>query len=114
RILPRPRDIVYFCNSAITVAINRRHARILADDILEAEKVYSQFAFEALLVEGTSLGIDLEEVLYEFAGGEPIIPQDEVAAALKRAGVVDADASEVIELLRSLSFLGVEVKDGEF
>lgn len=114
RILPRPRDIVYFCNAAITVAINRRHGKIHADDILEAEKVYSQFAFEALLVEGTSLGIDLEGVLYEFAGGDAIVSREEVNDALMRAGVSESDAEETLELLRSLSFLGVEVKDGEY
>jgi len=51
RILPRPRDIVYFCNAAITTAVNRRHTRIEEDDIFEAERIYSQFSFEALLVE---------------------------------------------------------------
>jgi hypothetical protein len=68
RILPRPRDIIYFGNAALTTAINRHHAMVTQDDIAMADETYSRFAYEALVVESDAQGFDLEEVLYEFAG----------------------------------------------
>jgi hypothetical protein len=114
RILPRPRDIVYLANAAITTAINRRHQRIESEDIEEAEKIYSQFAFEALLVEDEALGVPLETTLYEFAGSAPIVSESELEAILTAAGLAGAEHDHVIETLRVLSFLGVETRDGEF
>ncbi|PZE94807.1 hypothetical protein DEI95_05130 [Curtobacterium sp. MCBD17_008] len=68
RTLPRPRDFIYFANAALTTAINRKHSVISAGDVTTAEKQYSRFAIEALLVESEAEGFDLEEALYEFAG----------------------------------------------
>ncbi|MFL5912367.1 MAG: P-loop ATPase, Sll1717 family [Gaiellaceae bacterium] len=114
RILPRPRDLVYFCNAAITTAINRRHDRIESDDVLEAEKIYSQFAFEALLVEAESMGIPLETVLYYFAGQPPVIDRESVVRILEDADVPPDDRLQALENLRVLSFLGVETHNGQF
>jgi hypothetical protein len=114
RILPRPRDMVYFCNAAITAAINRGHERVEVADIREAERVYSQFAFEAILVEDEALGSPLETVLYEFAGSEPVLSRADIEPTLKAAGIEDDRQNKVIESLRILSFFGVEVRDGAF
>ncbi len=52
RVLPRPRDILYLTNAAIEAAVRHRRTKVTVADILDAECQYSQFAFEALLVEG--------------------------------------------------------------
>jgi signal transduction histidine kinase len=114
RILPRPRDLVYFCNAAITTAVNRRHERIEADDIVGAEKIYSQFAFEALLVEDEATGMPLETLLYQFAGLTPLVTGADLEDILNAAEVPPGDHVRAIESLRVLSFLGPEVRDGEF
>ncbi|NKZ34340.1 hypothetical protein HF984_06115, partial [Rothia terrae] len=63
RSLPRPRDIIFLGNSALTTAINRNHSMVTAADIEYAEKeYYSTFAIDALLVESVSQNFDLEEV----------------------------------------------------
>jgi hypothetical protein len=54
RTLMRPRDLLRFVHSAVDVAINRRHNRILEEDLVYAERTYS----EDLLVE-TSFEIKL-------------------------------------------------------
>jgi hypothetical protein len=114
RILPRPRDLVYFCNAAITTAINRRHDRIEQEDIVDAEKIYSQFAFEALLVEDEATGMPLESVLYQFAGVAPLLNPADLDAVLEGAGVPSEERARAIESLRVLSFVGLETRDGEF
>ncbi|MBH0247697.1 hypothetical protein I3W98_40645, partial [Streptomyces cavourensis] len=63
-ILPRPRDLVYFCKAAVQNAANARHSAVDENDIREAEKIYSKFAVDALLVEyGSTIG-HLEDVIY--------------------------------------------------
>lgn len=73
RVQPRPRDLVFFANAAVDRASNAKHGLVTEDDILEAEKDYSQFAYEALLVEGVASGIDLEEYLMEFVAEKSTI-----------------------------------------
>lgn len=63
RILPRPRDIVFLCNAAVALAVNRGHARIEETDIIDAEKQYSQYAFEMIQVENGITVPELEAVL---------------------------------------------------
>lgn len=114
RILPKPRDLIYVCSEAIASAVNRRHATVEQDDILTAEQHYSQFALESLRVENGISIEELEAVLYEFAGGPAEVSGDDVATYITRSGMASGRAPEVIERLRSLSFLGVEIGDNRF
>lgn len=111
RILPRPRDIIYFGNAALTTAINRHHAVITQDDMAMADENYSRFAYEALVVESDAQGFDLEEVLFEFAGLNATLTEVELDSVLANS----TERPEVTKswLLRT-SFLGIEVREGKF
>jgi hypothetical protein len=110
RTLPRPRDFVFFANAALTTAINRKHDRISAADIVHAESAYSQFAVEALLVESEAERFDLEDALYGFAGTSATINELELRALL----LSDPQAPAIEAWLVRSGFLGVEVRPGEF
>lgn len=110
RALPRPRDIIFLGNSALTTAINRRHDMVLAQDFVHAENLYSRFAVEALLVESEAQGFELEELLFEFAGLDSTLVESDLADVLE--GVEDAVA--VKDWLIRTSFLGLETRDGSF
>ncbi len=110
RTLPRPRDFIYLANASLTTAINRRHATITADDITTAERQYSRFAIEALLVESEVEGFDLEEALYEFAGVDSTITKTELDDLLSTYESPD----DIRQWLIRTSFLGVEVNSGQF
>jgi hypothetical protein len=114
RILPRPRDIVYFCNEAIIAAINSGHATIEGQDVLRAEKIYSEFAFEAILVENGITVMQLEQVLFQFAGARPIVDRAEIDAFIQAAGVSLERSEIVVRRLRELAFVGIEVRPEEF
>lgn len=114
RVLPRPRDLVFFANAAIEVAIGRGHPRVSAEDVLKAEEAYSQFAFEALQVEYGEADPPLQDVVYEFAGGPSVMDRQELEEAFDRAGVSEQMRGELLERLLELSFLGVETRDTEF
>jgi hypothetical protein len=111
RILPRPRDIIYFGNAALTTAINRHHAMVTQDDIAMADETYSRFAYEALVVESDAQGFDLEEVLFEFAGLNATLTEEELPQVLQDSS---HDPSETRGWLLRTSFLGIEIREGKF
>lgn len=113
-ILPRPRDLIYFAKAALARAINRGHTKVEEEDILSAEKVYSQYALDSLAVEnGFQIG-NLETLLYEFVGSTPVIGTEEIIYAMKNCGMSEDSLEEVIEVLFEFSFLGVEVEEDRF
>jgi hypothetical protein len=111
RILPRPRDIIYFGNAALTTAINRHHAVVTQDDITMADEVYSRFAYEALLVESDAQSFDLEEALFSFAGMNATLSENELQEVL---GESSHDPAEIRSWLLRTAFLGIEVREGKF
>jgi hypothetical protein len=114
RVLPRPRDILYLANAAIEGAVRRRRDKVTESDVLEAERQYSQFAFDALLVEGADV-TDLDEILLEFAGLGEILTTSEIGEAIRRATVADPNrVGDVINQLVAVSFLGRETGEGQF
>lgn len=114
RCLPRPRDIIYWCNAAVVYAADRGNQLIEEADLLAAELTYSQFAFEALLVEN-GISVDtLKRILFEFLGERAILNEAQLHEILATASVAREDADEVIARLRRISFLGVETADGQF
>jgi hypothetical protein len=114
RTLPRPRDILFLANRAIVTAINHRNPRVEERDILLAESDYSQFAIEALEVEAPVTDCPIIDILFEFLGGEALLREEAVHERLRSAGVAAEHVERMVDDLRALSFLGVEVKEGEF
>lgn len=108
RILPRPRDLIYIANAALTSAINRKHNAIQASDVLEAEARYSEFALDALLVEAQSTLLPIEWCVLRFSGGDAVVSESE----LRRLLEPEDRAEEIIQWLLSTSFLGLESKQG--
>jgi hypothetical protein len=114
RALPRPRDLIFFANAAISTAVNRRKTGVEEEDILEAERTYSRFAFDAVLVEADATLAGAEAILMEFVGEHHLLTVGEVSDLLTRAGVAQGDHAQVITELVGLSFLGLETKQDEF
>lgn len=112
--LPRPRDLVYFCNAAVGWAIDRGHQRVEESDFASAIETYSQYAYEALLVENGVTIPEMEEALLAFLGAPSIAPASDRRRALVDAGLTGADVERLLEKLFSTSFFGVEVAAGQF
>ena len=72
------------------------------------------FAYEALLVENGITVAQLDDVLLEFMASDSVLPASAVRANLTLAGVDDASIGHVIERLKAVSFLGVEVEPNTF
>ena len=113
-ILPRPRDLIYLSKAAIAQAVNRRHTKVEEEDILEAQKKYSQYALDSIVVENSIQVQALEALLYEFVGREEIIDRNDVLAAMEVCNIPHDKLDDIVELLCDLTFLGREVESGRF
>ncbi len=113
-VLKRPRDIIYFVNAAVTTAINNTHPQIEEKDILAAEKQYSQYALGIAKVENTLPEINIENVLYEFAGMPATLTKSGVVKILQAAKLPDEMIIPTLDVLFELSFLGLEVEEDQF
>ena len=67
RTLPRPRDILGFCQAAIDQAQLNGHPSVSAQDILDGEIKFANSFGKSLAAEFKGLYPNLEEVLFEFA-----------------------------------------------
>jgi len=114
RVLPRPRDIVYIVKAAVSFAVNRKHDRVEQKDVLDGEMQYSQYAWDSILVENTSIIADLDKVLLQFIGGPSVLNESTVRQHISSAGIDAEKVDEVITQLVSLTFLGLEVDPERF
>lgn len=114
RILPRPRDIVFFVKTAVSTSINRGHSEVEERDILDAEQQYSQYAIDSIMVENGVTLPELESILYEFAGCQNILPEEEVRSCIIKGIKQIEKAGSIIDHLINLTFLGIEINEGQF
>ena len=68
RVLPRPRDVLGFCQAAIDQAQRNGHPAVSAQDIFDGERAFANAFGKSLAAEFKGLYPSLEEVLIEFAG----------------------------------------------
>jgi len=114
-VIQRPRDVVFLCNSALLLALNRSHGRVQSSDLTDALDKYSSFAFNSLRVENGVTQEQFEDVLLEFMVSEHPLPKDSVEGALASALGSDPGArSSALRHLLRLGFLGVETRAGDF
>ena len=110
-ILPRPRDLVYLANAAITNAVNRRHDKVLDVDLRDARLDYSSYAIDSVLVEGEQELPWLADIIYEFAGAPSVLDSSDVLRRIARARPRRKESppdQQALVLLLQFSFLGVE------
>lgn len=114
RILPRPRDIVYIVKAAVSFAVNRKHDRVEQKDISDGEYQYSQYAWDSILVENSTMIPNLDRVLIEFVGAKSILTQSHLRQCVSSAGIEAERVDQVIDQLIALTFLGLEVGEARF
>jgi len=113
-IIPRPRDLIYLTKVAIAQAVNRGHTRVEEVDVLDAQKKYSQYALDSIVVENSIQMETLEKLLWEFIGHRSVVTREDILQAMKVCNIPTRKLHDVVELLCGLTFLGREVEDGRF
>ncbi|MED2492295.1 hypothetical protein P4120_30630 [Bacillus thuringiensis] len=111
-IIPRPRDIIFFFKAALQEAVNKGHSKVEEEDFKSAEHSYSEYALQSLFPENGNRVDDLELILYEFAGENSILSQEELEECLQKNS--SQDIKEIIGILCDMTFLGQEIQEGKF
>jgi hypothetical protein len=114
RILPRPRDLIYLIKSSLQFAINRGRTRVEEKDFTDAERQYSRFALDALIVEAGVRISSVEDLLLHFVQSSEIITESEISARLIAADTPASKLEDIIRLFVELTFLGFEVAPNRF
>lgn len=117
RILPRPRDLIFFFKQAQNNAALKGHKAIEVADIKAAYEEYSSWVFSTMLVEN---GITIEQMrsfLYELVGLPSILDRETIYVCMINAGIMK-DSEEYLDYfidhLASLSIIGREVEEDNF
>lgn len=115
-IIPRPRDLIYFINSAKDIAVRRGHNVISAEDLLKAHKDYSNWIFKSILVENGVTIDQIHKFLYNVMGEHSILTKSRIEELMKDSQIPTEDkyVDKFINHLCSLSFLGRETRPLHF
>jgi hypothetical protein len=107
RTLMRPRELLRYLRDCINVAVNRRHEQVTGEDILHAERSYSDDALVDLSLELKDVRPDFVDAPYAFIGAQTFLAPSAVGIALMKAGIPIAQIDQVRELLLWFGFLGI-------
>ena len=107
RTLMRPRDLLKFVQRAVEVSLNRGHAKVSAEDILQAEQRYSEDMLLMIGFEIEDISPELEGSLFAFIGTASNLTRGDVEALLEVHGVPQEMLARAGELLVWFGFLGV-------
>lgn len=114
QVIPRPRDIIYLIKTALGNAISRKHTKIEMSDLVDAQMEYSRFAFDTLITESGGQIKELEILLYEFSRNNELITYEEIVNIIDEYNYYNKNYDGIIKILCNLSFLGVEIDNGNF
>ena len=116
KIIPRPRDIIYFFKDAHTNAVSRGHSIIDEDDIISAYENYSSWVFTSMMVENGITINQLKDFLYQLVGHSYIVDRETLRTSMNEANLSDSEESinSLIEHLSTLSILGKETNTDKF
>lgn len=124
RALPRPRDILDFCQKSIDQAQRNGHSVVTEQDILDGEAAFSESLFWSVATEFRGLYPNLENVLIEFAGANERLRWDDFEGIAEKAivpnkefidawiGTEDTDPQSLAEILFRVGVLGLSRADG--
>jgi len=116
KLIPRPRDIIYFFKNAHENAVSRGHSKIEEDDVKTAYENYSSWVFTSMMVENGITIAQLQDFLYELAGLSNIIDKDNLYILMCDSKLPESEEflDYLIEHLSTLSILGKETSPNEF
>lgn len=115
RTLMRPREVLRFLRDCISVAVNRRHDQVTEEDILHAERSYSDDALVDLSLDLKDVRPEFANAPYAFIGSPTPMTFSDVGIALLKSGtgIAANQVQKVIDLLLWFGFLGIYVYPDE-
>ena len=112
RTLMRPRDLIRFLRGCVNIAVNRGHDRVSENDVLAAEKEYSEDQLYELAFELRQVYPAFGDFLYAFLGEKAHMRSAYLDEQLEKAGIARQDIEKVKDALVWFGFLGVLTHEG--
>jgi hypothetical protein len=113
RTLMRPRELLRFARECVDTAVSRGHEKVLEDDVLHAEKSFSEDALVDIGLELKDVNPEYADVTYSFIGCRTIFSRAELEKRITETGVAPEDVEKVIDLLLWFSFIGIYVNSDD-
>lgn len=113
RTLMRPREILRFVRECVNTAVNRGHDKVTQEDILQAEKTYSEDLLVDVTLELRDVAPDYADIPYAFISCTETLAEEEVKRRLGEVHVGDDRMEEAISLLIWFGFLGIRTGTDE-
>jgi hypothetical protein len=113
RSLMRPRYLLNFVGNVKSHAANLGRDRILEEDILKGEGVYSTDLVTDIGFEIADVYPAAADILYEFLEWEQNIPHEYIIEIIRDKGFVGADAEKLVDMLLWFGFVGCVRENGE-
>jgi hypothetical protein len=107
RCLMRPRFLIDLIENCISIAVNRGHDKVSADDLKAACRQHSYYLISDFGYEIRDVSSVTHDLFYAFIGIGELVTYDEVRRALGDAGISETDRDRIIELLLWYGFLGL-------
>lgn len=122
RTMRRPRELIQFCNRAKAIAQDNDHDQIYAEDILNAEPVYSKWKLKDLATEFLIQYPYLEDLLGSFEGFKASFTPEEYLKRLsecrmsldaKYPSLKTTSNDRILQVLFQIGFLGTVDQDNK-
>lgn len=113
RSLMRPRNILKIFNHCRGFAANFRHSRIDEDDIEKGLRAYSNDLLVELDHELTDVFPLARDLLYHFLDANAVMPDAELRALIKSAGVDESNVRRIVEFLIYYGVFGLRTEEGD-
>ena len=111
RIIPRPRDIIYFFIKSKESAVLNGHSKIEENDVKYGYAAYSDWVFRSMLVENGITIKQMEAFMDELFGSKQIINKETINENMIKSNIPSSPNDKVeqfIDHLSDLSILGRE------
>lgn len=108
RTLLRPREVLRFTRESINTAVSRGHEKVTQDDVLQAEKSFSDDLLVEITYELRDVSPSYAEVPYAFIGCKTLLSKVDVERLLLDASITADKLENAVDLLLWFGFLGIK------
>jgi hypothetical protein len=112
RSLYQPRAVLNFVSKCLQVAVGRDHRFVAEEDILTAEKAFSEDMFKNLHFEIRDVRPQYHNILQGFVGYAQTLAIEDITLIASQAGVQESDIPQVLDALMWFAFIGPATSAG--
>jgi len=107
RSFNQPRALLNFVTKSINAAIGHGHQHVTENDILLAERAFSEDMLSGIRFEIRDIYPKLDDLLYSFVGFQKILTVDDISLVVSQSSAPLSPVDKLIDVLLWFGFIGV-------